>query len=217
VGRKDHHPVCGQVSEKCSEAHAFGWVESGRGLVDDQEPRIADQCLSDAEASAHAARKRVGLAIADALQADGSYEAVDLDAACLAVVEAFEGGHVGQELLYREFRIEPELLRQVTEDGLDQPPLLGIPHVPTVDFSRAAGGFREGSQDAHQGRLASTVGAEQAEHALADLEGDVVERPHPFRVGLRERLDAHLHWEPPMLSKGTGTPDSSASASNNES
>src|SRR5690606_11730675 len=58
----------------------------------------------------------------------------------------------------------------------------------------------------HQGGLARAVGAQQTEHAGAYLQGYAVERPHAFRVRLRERLDAHLHKRPPTFCRATGTP-----------
>ena len=57
VGRENDGAIAAQGGEKIQEAIALGGIEAGGGLVDDNEPGIAEQRLGDAEALLHAAGK----------------------------------------------------------------------------------------------------------------------------------------------------------------
>ena len=57
VGREDHDHLLADLGQQVVEAVALAGVEAGGGLVHDQQLRIADQGLGDAEALAHAARE----------------------------------------------------------------------------------------------------------------------------------------------------------------
>ena len=57
VGREDHDDVLADLGEQVEEAVALLGVEARGRLVDDDQLRVADQRLRDAEALAHAARE----------------------------------------------------------------------------------------------------------------------------------------------------------------
>ena len=55
VRREDHDAALADLREQVAETHALLRVEADRRLVDDDELRIAEERLGDAEALAHAA------------------------------------------------------------------------------------------------------------------------------------------------------------------
>ena len=64
VRGEDDHAVLAQLAEQVQEAHALGRVEAGGRLVDDDEPRVAEQRHRDAEALPHAAGEAAELLLA---------------------------------------------------------------------------------------------------------------------------------------------------------
>ncbi len=70
-------------------------------------------------------------------------------------------------------RVDPKILRQVAEPAAQ---CLGVGD--DVDIAEgdcaAAGGLQRGDR-AHEGGFAGAIGAEQAEHALRDQEGYIIE------------------------------------------
>ena len=84
VRRQDHDDVGGDVGEQVVEAHALLGVEARGRLVDDDELRIAEQRLRDAEALAHAAGEAAELLLAHVVEVDAVQQRVDRFAARLA-------------------------------------------------------------------------------------------------------------------------------------
>ena len=68
--REDDDDVLADLGQQVQEAVALFRIEAGGRLVDDDEPRIAEQRLRDAEALAHAAGERAELALAHVPQVD---------------------------------------------------------------------------------------------------------------------------------------------------
>jgi hypothetical protein len=64
VRGEDDDALAGQIREQVAEADALFGIEPGRGLVDDQELRIVEERLRDADALAHAAGKSAERALA---------------------------------------------------------------------------------------------------------------------------------------------------------
>src|SRR5436309_2062607 len=65
VGRKDDDDVLPDLAEHVVEAKALSRIEPGGRLVDDDQLRVAQERLRDAEALFHPARKGSELALAD--------------------------------------------------------------------------------------------------------------------------------------------------------
>src|SRR5688500_1636261 len=57
VRRQDHHRGLPDLAEQIVEAEPLFGIEAGGRLVDDDQLRIAEKCLCDPEAPAHAARE----------------------------------------------------------------------------------------------------------------------------------------------------------------
>ena len=66
--RQDHHDVLADLREQVVEADALRRVEPGGRLVDDDQLRVAEQRLRDAEALPHAAGERAQLLLAHVVQ-----------------------------------------------------------------------------------------------------------------------------------------------------
>ena len=94
------------------------------------------------------------------------------------MVEHVERGDLG---------IDAELLRQVAEDAADL--VLLAQHVDAVEVDGAGVGILKRGDGAHQRALAGAVGADQAEHAVADGEGEVLKRLYAVRISLGKTSD----------------------------
>lgn len=68
VGAQEHRPVSGEVGEEVPEADAFLGVEPGGRFVHDQEPRVVQQRLGDANPTPHPAGETLELALRHILQ-----------------------------------------------------------------------------------------------------------------------------------------------------
>ena len=55
VRRENDNALTGKFREKIAKAHAFFGIEAGGGLVNDEQLRIVEERLGDADALAHAA------------------------------------------------------------------------------------------------------------------------------------------------------------------
>ena len=92
----------------------------------------------------------------------------------LTAIDALELGAIGQVFLDAHLRIERDAFGQIADALAD---LHRLRHdVEAGHAGDAAGGRQIGGQDAHDGRLAGAVVAEQADDlVLLDLETDVVD------------------------------------------
>jgi hypothetical protein len=85
----------GKFREQISKTHALLGIEAGGGFIDDQELRIVEQGLRNADALAHAARKFTERTIANVRQIDHGEKFVDA-ATRRARFKTFDGGEVFQ-------------------------------------------------------------------------------------------------------------------------
>src|SRR5687768_4008187 len=115
VRREDDDGVFAEVAEEIEEAHALGGVESGGGLVDDDELWIGEERDGDAEALAHAAGVAAELLLACVPEVGLVEERVDCLFARVLVGNAFEDGEVIEQSLGGHVRVDAELLWQVAE------------------------------------------------------------------------------------------------------
>src|SRR5205807_1386592 len=148
-------------------------VEASGRLVEDQDGRIDEQGVGQADALAIALGQG-----ADELATDvGQPAAVDdgLDAAAgLAAVQALDAGAEAEVFGGTHLGVERAVLRHVADAASD---FERVPEdVKAVDGGGAGGGGQEAGEDAHGGRLAGAVGPEEADHTAArHVEGDVAD------------------------------------------
>jgi hypothetical protein len=84
VSGEDDGATVAELGKQVAEAHAFLGVEADRGLVDDQQPRVTEQRLGDADALPHAAREAAQPAVRRRPQVDEVDHLVDRHAQLLA-------------------------------------------------------------------------------------------------------------------------------------
>src|SRR5262249_23741977 len=146
-------------------------VEIARRLVEDQDRRIVNERLREADALP------IPVGEGPDLFAEDLREPAHLDAAARAVLERllFAAAQIGGEAQGFEgahLRIERRALGQVAEAGPHLERL--IEHVVSVDARGAARRRDEARQDAHRRRFAGAVRAEEAyDLAAFDLEVDL--------------------------------------------
>ena len=104
--------VLADGAEQVVKAHALFGIEAGGGLVDDDEPRISQQRLRDAEALLHAAGKAAQRLVAVIPEIGLPQQRLHHVAPLLGVLDAFQRGEMRQQTFGRDLGIESELLRQ---------------------------------------------------------------------------------------------------------
>ena len=166
-------------------------IEAGRGLVDDDEPRISQQRLRDAEALLHAAGKAAQRLVAMVPQVGLPQQRLHHLAPLLGILDALQRSEVRQQALGRDLGIQSKLLRQIAEHLAHV--VLLAQHVDAVHARGAAVGFLQRGQSAHEGGLAGAVRAEQSEHALWNGQRDVLQRLRPVGIALGETCDLKFH------------------------
>ena len=207
----DHHPVgdgldlgqqvrgeqhgaaaVGEVAQHAPHpAHAFR-IEAVGGLVEDQDLGVAEQCVGEAQALAHAER-----VLADTPPGRRLVEADELQQRVDALRRHAHGvGRDGERLT----AAAPGVLRGRVEQDADAPARVRqVAVAPAEDPCRAAVGLREADEHPHRGGLAGAVGAEKArdgarlaaecdvrdDGAPAELLGESVGLDHAGRLAAR--------------------------------
>ena len=180
--QQERRALADEVADHVPHPDPAARVEARRRLVEDQQPRPADQGSTEVEAAAHAAR--VGLD--DPVGGIGQLELLEQFVGAPArlgrrqVVQPAEQPQVlapGQVLVDRGV-----LARQAD----DPPDLVGLRPDVEPGHGRAPGvGPEERGEDPHRRRLAGAVRTEQAQDGpLGDLEVDAVEGSDLALAGL---------------------------------
>ena len=179
------------------EQHAHGAapdrVERRGRLVEQQQARLADERLRDAESLLHALRHAVDAPVGGVGERDELEQPLALRSTAARAGEPL----VQLEHLVRRVPAgEAEELCEVAERRAR-----GTRARPRAcDLGRAARLAHEPDRDLHERRLAGAVRAEQAEQlALADLEIDALERLHRA-VAFRETADGESSSHSPSVS-----------------
>jgi hypothetical protein len=163
VLRRQQHRggVVDQVPHHLPEVVAAVGVEAGGGLVQEQHPGVADQAGGEVEAVAHAP----GVRLHRPSRGVGELEALQ------QLVGAGAGGAAGQaQQAGDEVQVlataERLVQRRVLAGDADQLPHLVrlAADVVALDGGVPGVGADQGGEDAHRGRLAGPVRAQQAEH-----------------------------------------------------
>jgi hypothetical protein len=115
VGRQDHDLALADVGQQVQEAISLLWVEAGGGFVDDDQLRVADQRLGDAESLPHAAGEPGQRLLAHIVKIGLAQQIIDDRATLVLVGEALEYGHMIQHGQRRDAWIHAEILREIAE------------------------------------------------------------------------------------------------------
>jgi hypothetical protein len=189
---QDDDALARQLREQVAETHPLLGVEAHRGLVDDQQPRIVEQRLGDADTLAHAAREAAERPAAGASQVDQLQQLVDAGAHPPRL-DPLDRRQVLQELAGAEIGIDAEILRQIAEHPAQRARVAD--HVLALPQHAAGGGPGDRGQDAHQRRLAGAVGPQQTEHSRRQRQAEAAERFDAASINLVNRLDGE-HADP---------------------
>ena len=170
-------------------------IEIARGLVEDEDRRVVNEGLREPDSLPVAVRE-----VAD-LFSQYLGQAADLDDALRALLEGVlvELSQVAREaevLEHAHLEVERRALRQVAEALTDLQRL--VEDVVAVDARRAPGRGDEAREDAHRGRLAGAVGAQEADDfATTNLEVDLVDRTERAEaLAQLVRVDHHVGGHP---------------------
>ena len=162
VRGENDDPLAGHIAQKRSKSHAFLGIQSRRRFVDDQEPRVVEQRLRDADALAHAAGETAQRPRPCVREVESFQQHRDAGAQ-LAPPDAFQRADVFEELDRREMRIDAEVLREIAERAAKLVGRFG--DVASVEADRPAAGPRYRREHAHQRRFSRAVGAEQPQNS----------------------------------------------------
>ena len=166
---------------------AAGRVEPVRRLVEEEEARIVDERLGELDALLHAGRVATDRPIALLVQTDVAQD-VGGPLTRRAGGQAGDAGHVADELGGADVRRKAVVLGHVA-DELADPGTIGR-RVEIEDGGLALGRLEQAEEDLDQRALAGAVGADEADHALADLDAQRVERGDAAGIALRQRPGA---------------------------
>ena len=166
-------------------------IEAGGRLVDDDQLRIAQECLRDTEAPAHAAREGAELAPPDVVEVGHSQKPFDDFAPLPGGNQSLQHGEVVQQRLGRDSRVDAHLLRQVAQDLAHL--VFLVEHVEVVKEEAPRVDALQRGDGPHQRRLPGSVGSEKAEHPPGDLQAHILQGLNTIAIGLRKVLDSqHL-------------------------
>ena len=172
-GEEDGDSVGDQAAHDLPHHVTTARVEAGRRLVEEDDPRIADQCHGEIESSAHAARvgrRRLFRRVdeLEALQQFGN------SAPALIAPEVSQLGHQRQVLPAGEQVVDGRELTGHPDHRAHAVRVAG--EVEPADECVAPVGLDQGRQDLHHRRLSCAVGAEEGEdRAFGNVQVDIVE------------------------------------------
>ncbi len=162
-------------------------VETGGGLVHDQNLRVVQQRAAEAEALGHAFGELVGKPLGERDEVGEIHHLLDALAALLALVSERAGVEI-QILQHRHVLVVAEMVGHPT----DESPHLRrvVDDVDAADFRRAERRIVERGEDAHGGGFTRAVRThEAADRTVGNLEGDAVDRLEVSEVAV-EVLDS---------------------------
>ena len=186
-----------QVLDDAEQPDDAGGVEAERGVVQDDELRLLEQDVGQAEALAHAARVLHDGLVGGVLELDHVEQLGDARVG-VGARDAVELGGEAEVLCAGQVAVEADGLREVAD-----PPLDGERVTRGVVAADADGpGARLGEAQHHEdaGALARAVGAEESEDlALVDGEVDGVHGGEPaVALGEPAGLDQRAHRLPSL-------------------
>ncbi len=162
VGTQDNHPRTGQAGQQVAEAHALGGVEACCRLIDNQQLRVVEQRLRNADTLLHAAGIGGQPAIGHLLHLHNFQHLIDAPVRD-GLGQPLHRGQIAQKLPPGEFGIDAELLGKIAQH-LPQRLTMGADVLP-VPVDGPLAGLQQRRNHAHQGRFACAIGANQSQHA----------------------------------------------------
>ena len=185
-GEQDGDAAGGQVADDLPHGPPAARVQSGRGLVQEDQPRVADQGHGQVEPPPHPARVGAGQ-LAGGVGEVELAEQVGRPAPPLGAAQVMQVGHQEQVLGAGEQVVDGGELAGDADRGPDRVRRGG--QVVAGHPQLAAVGFDQGGQDLDDGGLAGPVRAEEREdRALGDRQVDAVEHDL-VAVGLAQSGD----------------------------
>ena len=164
-----------QVADEGADLDHLRRVQADGGLIQNDDLRCAEQRSGNTHTLTVALGQVADQALLHALQARAGRGVRHCGGTIRLFAGALQLGNEQQILLHGHLLIQRRQLRQVTDAGLGRGGLVG--DVVAVDFDRAVRGRNVAGNNVHGGRLARTVGAEQAiDAAILHGEADVVHR-----------------------------------------
>jgi hypothetical protein len=167
----DGGSAVGEGDNEIFDFAAADGVEAGGGFIEDDEFRVIDEGLGEADTALHALGEFPDEAAVDIIEADHFEE-------LCATAVAFGGGQVEEAAEEVdgfpgvEVAVEVGFLGEVTDSAFSGDVSGGV----TEYFDMAAGGVEEPEEHFDRGRFTGAVGAEEAEDfAAADFEVDVID------------------------------------------
>ena len=191
---QDGDAAAAQLLEQEADGAAADGVERRGRLVEQEDARLADERLRDAEPLLHPLRHSFDAAVGGVRERDELEQALPLGGAA---------ARAGEPLVQLEHLVgrvpagEAEQLGEVAE----RRPRRARSGARARDLGVAAGRAHEPDGDLHERRLAGAVRAEQADQLpLADLQIDTFQR-FDGAVALRETADGEGNRHRPSLAR----------------
>ena len=175
LGREqERRPFADQVADHVPHPEPASRVESGRGLVEEQQARSSDQRAAEVEPATHAARVRLDHPVGGVGQLELLEELVATPPG-LGARELVEAPEHPQVLASGQVLVDG---RELAGQADDRAELLGLLDDVETGHGRVPRvGPQQGRQDPHGRGLAGTVRPEETEdRALLDAEVEAVER-----------------------------------------
>jgi hypothetical protein len=172
-GEEDGGPAGHQLADELPHGAAAARVQAGGGLVQEDDPRVADQGHRQVEPPLHPAGVGAGRLPAGVGQVE-LVEQLGRAPPAPAPAQVAQVGHQGQVLGAGEQLVHRGELAGDPDRGTHRVRVPG--HVMAADAHLAAVGADQGRQDVHRGGLAGAVGAEQREdRPLGNVQVDAVQ------------------------------------------
>ncbi len=134
-------------------------IDADGRLVQQQQPRRAQQYTGQAQFLLHASGQRPGATLAEWPECSQPQQVVETCLAC-GGIEPLQVGVEGEVFLHREVFVQAEALRHVAYVALDGCRM--VAGVVAEDTHRTLLWQQQAGGQAHQGGLARTIGAQQA-------------------------------------------------------
>lgn len=178
MGGDEHARVRTQLLQQLAEAQPLRRVQADRRLVEEQDRRVVDDGLGDADPAHHAARQGLHPLVGAVRQTHPLHGALH-GGGDVRFGYLLQPRHVLDELAHREALVVAELLRQIADPAAYGTVLAHAAHGLAEQFQAALRGAQYGGQRPDEGGLASPVRAEESVDADAQRQVEAVDG-HPF-------------------------------------
>ena len=201
VCAEDDDHVFADFGQEVVKTVALAGIEAGGRLVDDNQFRVAEERLCDAEALPHAAGVRCNRLFAVIPQVHALEQGIH-HLLALAGGDAFEYGEVIEHPEGADARVHTEFLREVPQNAPYG--VFVFQHVDIAEGGSAGVGILQRGERAHERAFARAVGAEQAVHAGGDIERYVVQGAYAVGICLVEMANGQVHGQWRQVVKKAG-------------